>query len=137
MTCIRCEKAQLSKRKTRIRGEVKGEAFVVSLPALVCPNCRFTTVDGGDMAEYMRLVADAYRKKHKLLTSDEIRRRRSRLGMSQAQFADYTGVGVASLKRWEMGKVQDASSDELIKLRTDEKAASENLRRIQRLLRAS
>jgi DNA-binding transcriptional regulator YiaG len=85
----------------------------------------------------MRLVADVYRTKHGLLNSNEIRRWRLRLGMSQAAFADYIGVGIASLKRWEMGRIQDASSDELIRLRTDEKAAFQNLKRIQRLLRAS
>jgi len=137
MNCIQCGKAQLVKRRARVRGELKGEAFSVTLPALVCPSCGFTTVEGVDMPEYMRLVADAYRKKHRLLTSDEIRRRRQRLGMSQLRFSEYLGVGIASLKRWEMGKVQDTSSDELIRLRTDEKAASDNLKRIRRLLRAS
>ena len=137
MTCIKCGKAKLEKRKARVPGEIKGERFLVSMPALACPNCGFITVDGDDMPEYMRLVADAYRRKHNLLTSNEIRRRRQQLRMSQARFADYIGVGIASLKRWEMGKIQDTSSDELIKLRTDEKAASENLKGIQRLMRAS
>jgi putative zinc finger/helix-turn-helix YgiT family protein len=137
MNCIQCGKAQLGKRRERVRGEVRGEEFSVTLPALVCPGCGFTTVEGVDMPEYMRLVADAYRKKHKLLTSDEIRLRRQRLGMSQARFSEYLGVGIASLKRWEMGKVQDASSDELIRLRTNEKAASDNLKRIRRLLQVS
>jgi hypothetical protein len=71
MICIRCGRARLAKRRARVRGEVKDEAFAVRLPALVCPHCRFTTVEGKDMPEYMRLVADAYRRKHDLLTRVE------------------------------------------------------------------
>jgi putative zinc finger/helix-turn-helix YgiT family protein len=131
VNCIHCGKANLRKRETQLDGEIKAERFTVSMRGLVCPKCGFTTVEGEQMPEYMRLVADAYRTKHGLLTSDEIRNRRARLGMSQAEFAKYLGVGIASLKRWEMGKVQDVSSDELIKLRTDESAASRNLQAIR------
>lgn len=127
MNCIRCGKANLKRSATKIRGELRGERFAIEMGGLVCPRCGFATVEGKDMPEYMRLVADAYRSKHGLLTSEEIRERRRRAGMSQAGFADYLRVGVASLKRWEMGKVQDASSDELIRLKTDERAARQNV----------
>ncbi len=132
MNCINCGKANLRKQEAALDGEFKGERFTVRMKGLVCPKCGFTTVEGQQMPEYMRLVADSYRGQHGLLTSDEIRNRRARLHMSQAEFARYLGVGVASLKRWEMGKVQDVSSDELIKLKTDEVAAARNLRRIER-----
>lgn len=131
MNCIQCRKANLSKKPGQIPGELRGERFTVTMEALVCPKCGYRTVDGPQMAEYMRLVADAYRSKHGLLTSEQIRARRRHLGMSQAAFAEYLGVGVASVKRWEMGKVQDRSSDKLIRLRADENEASRNLKRIR------
>lgn len=131
MNCPNCGKANLRKEMTQIPGEVKGERFMVSMKGLACPKCGFTTVEGEDMSEYMRLVADAYRSKNGLLTSEDIRNRRSRLGMSQAEFATYLGVGVASVKRWELGKVQDGSSDALIRLRTDEEEARRNLERVR------
>jgi hypothetical protein len=37
------------------------------------------------------------------------------------------GVGVASLKRWELGKIQDPSSDALIRLRSDSNYATKNV----------
>ena len=117
-------------------GESKGETFAVSIPTLVCSSCGFATIDGPDMPEFMRRLGDAYRTEHGLLTSDEIRQRRQRLSMSQADFAEYLRVGVASLKRWEMGKVQDESSDELIRLRTDEGAARRNLSQIRQLVKS-
>jgi len=131
MNCRKCGKANMHKGRATIPGELKGERFTVSMEGLVCPKCGYTTVVGPHMAEYMRLVSDAYRSKHGLLTSEEIRARRARFRMSQAAFAEYLGVGIASLKRWEMGKVQDSSSEKLIRLRTDESEASRNLARIR------
>jgi putative zinc finger/helix-turn-helix YgiT family protein len=131
MNCPNCGKANLNKQKTQIPGDVKGERFSVAMEGLVCPKCGWKTVDGKNMPEYMRLLADAYRARHGLLTSDELRTRRSRLGMTQEEFARYVGVGVASIRRWEMGKVQDVSSNELIKLRTDEVDARLNLDRVR------
>jgi len=131
MNCLRCGRANLREHRASLRGEFHGEQFVVSMDGLVCPKCGYATVAGDKMAEYMRLVADAYRSAHGLLTSVEIRKHRSRMGMSQIEFADYLGVGVASLKRWEMGKVQDPSSDQLIRLKTDEEAAMRNVERLR------
>lgn len=137
MNCPNCAKANLRKANTQIAGDIKEERFVVSMEGLVCPKCGWKTVDGKNMAEYMRRLADAYRAAHGLLTSEDIRQRRLRVKMSQEDFARYLGVGVASLRRWEMGKVQDVSSNELIKLRTDEQEATRNLRTIRRLMSAA
>jgi len=135
MNCPNCARANLRKEQTQIAGHIKGERFSVSMEGLVCPQCDWKTVDGKNLAEYMRRLADAYRTAHGLLTSQDIRQRRSGLGMSQEDFARYLGVGVASVRRWEMGKVQDVSSNELIKLRTDEEEARRNLDRVRRMHR--
>jgi hypothetical protein len=58
-------------------------------------------------------VADAYRQDNELLTSDQIRSIRGSL--SQISFAQQLGVGPASVKRWELGLVQDKSNDNLIR----------------------
>ena len=65
------------------------------------------------MPEYMRKVADAYRRDHGLYTSEEIKDIRGKL--TQQRFADALGVGVASVKRWELGLVQDKGNDKLIR----------------------
>ena len=123
MNCLQCGRANLREKRATLPGKIKGERFKVTMPGLVCPVCGYTTVELKDMAEYMRLVADAYRSKHGLLTSDEIRERRKAQGMNQNQFAKHLGVGVASVKRWELGKVQDRSSDNLVRLQTDKPTA--------------
>ena len=59
------------------------------------------------------------RSRHGFLTSEEIRARRKRLGQSQREFALHTGVGLATIKRAEMGKIQDRHTDEAIRRKTD------------------
>lgn len=81
---------------------------------LKCPICGYETIEGARMAEFRRLVADEYRKEHGLLTSTQIRSLRKSLGMNQEEFAGHLGVGIASVKRWEMGKIQDRRSNDCI-----------------------
>jgi putative zinc finger/helix-turn-helix YgiT family protein len=132
MTCIKCRKTDLLEARGDFPSEIKGEPVMVSqVPCLECPNCSYRTIKGNEIAEFMRLASDAYRQKHSLLTSEEIRKRRSSLNMSQAAFANYLGgVGSASVKRWEMGKVQDKAMDKLIRVMTGAEEASDNYRKI-------
>jgi putative zinc finger/helix-turn-helix YgiT family protein len=121
MICIKCGESSLESRAAVVPAEIKGEHFQVQMDkALVCPSCSHVMVDGKDMPEYMRLSADAYRRNHRLLTSDEIRGFRNRLGMTQDQFALYLNVGVASVKRWELGKIQAKAMDRLIRVMIDQ-----------------
>lgn len=53
--------------------------------------------------------------------------------MSQKDFADRLKVGIASVKRWELGAIQDESSDRLIRLSTDVDEARLNLRELEAL----
>jgi len=112
--CINCGLADLESKLVRLAGQVRGEDYTVEMLGLECPQCGYKTIDGPAMPEYGRLLADRYRTAHGLLTSDDIRTRRERLEMSQQAFADFLGVGVASVKRWEMGKIQDPRNNALI-----------------------
>lgn len=114
---------------------VKDESVLVTqFPALVCEKCGYETIRGSDMPEYMRAAADVYRRRYGLLTSDEIRLRRGCLGYSQEEFAAYLEVGPASIKRWEMGQVQDRAMDKLIRVCTDLNDAYTNYERVERML---
>ena len=131
MRCIQCKASELENRMAEIPIKVKGEMFSVEMQAIVCPGCGYQTSDGSRMAEYMRAGADMYRVKHNRLTSSDIRtRRRSWLGMNQLEFAAYLPVSPVSVKRWELGQVQDEAMDELIRIKTDAEAARENYHRV-------
>lgn len=114
ISCIQCGQAQLEPKLVQLPGVVRGENYTVEMMGLECPRCGYKTIEGPDMPEYGRLLADHYRNAHRLLTSEEIRERRKRLDMSQQEFARFLGVGIASVKRWEMGKIQDAESNRCI-----------------------
>lgn len=126
MNCYRCGTA-MQERNAAMSGEYAGEQFEVMTPAMVCPNCDYKSLHANQIDEYTTKLSDLYREKHSLLKSKDIRQIRARLGMSQEDFARYLNVGVASVKRWELGKVQDQSSDELIRVKCILKRAEQNL----------
>ncbi len=125
MTCLNCD-GELHEQVVDFSTEVKGQQVVFSMSGLVCAACGYHTVRGEEVAEYMRRAADVYRAQNNLLTSDEIRLRRKSLGMNQEQFAAHLGVGVASVKRWEWGQIQDKALDNLIRIRTSVDDAKAN-----------
>ena len=87
----------------------------------------FKAIPTEKMGEFSLRVADKYRATHELLTSSQIKDRRLELGMSQEQFANYLGVGSSSVKRWELGQIQDRAMNTLMMLKTDVTAAEGNL----------
>jgi putative zinc finger/helix-turn-helix YgiT family protein len=94
-------------------------AELVSLTACVdvlsCSSCSESFVFGD--AELSR--HDAICRHLNRLTSSEIRAIRNGYGLSQDQFAQRTGLGSASIQRWESGSsIQQLSSDNLLKLLT-------------------
>ncbi len=130
-TCFECGVGTLMPAEVELEGSRNGESFLVATHGLRCGNCGFQTVDSKDGAEFTRRVSDAYRSKHGLLTSAEIRARREQLKMTQQQFSEYLGPGIASVKRWESGQVQERAMDELIRLKTDPDAARRNLEALE------
>lgn len=103
----------------KVQQEFRGETLEVDAPAMSCCHCGFVILAPGNLDTLRLATANAYRQRHGLLTSEEIIWRRVAMGMSQRDFAEYVGMGVASLQRWENGLiVQDKGSDLLIRERT-------------------
>lgn len=112
--CIQCGLADLEPKSIQLQGTVRGESYTVTMLGFECPHCDYKTIDGSAMPEFQRLLADEYRARHGLLTSERIRGFRRSLGMSQEQFAEHIGAGLASVKRWEMGKIQEPHNNDRI-----------------------
>jgi putative zinc finger/helix-turn-helix YgiT family protein len=132
MTCFECGLETLLISEVELPGERNGQNFIVKMVGQKCSNCGFQTIDSEQSAEFTRLVSDAYRTANGLLTSAEIVAARTRLGMNQQQFGEHLGTGPASVKRWEVGKVQERSMDELIRLKTDPQATRRMLEELER-----
>jgi putative zinc finger/helix-turn-helix YgiT family protein len=133
MTCFSCGTSKMKHGVATVKGAYRGRTYEVRTSAHVCPKCGYYLVEAVDTPELMRNLADAYRREAGLLTSDQIRAYRDSLGMSQQRFAEYLKVGAASVKRWELGAIQDAANDEHIRLKCDAEYAAENAATVKAL----
>lgn len=85
-------------------------AFV---PVLHCLNCDEQYTD--QRAEQIR--NDAVCLHLGRLTPNDLKEMRNKLGYSQEKWAQLTGIGVASIKRWESGnQIQGTASDRYLRL---------------------
>lgn len=126
MKCLHCDGEKFEEKNLRFTPEVKGEEVEVVVRSFICMDCKSPLMDTEQMNALRRAAADAYRKAHNLLTSEEIIAFRNMLGMSQTEFANYLKVGEASIKRWETYYVQDVVQNDHIRLKCDEAYAEFN-----------
>lgn len=131
MKCMHCGCEKFTEKKVRFNPTVKDEIVEVIAPAFVCSECNEALMNSEQMNFLRKVSADEYKKNHGLLTSSQIISFRESLGMSQSAFARYLSVGEASIKRWETYFIQDASQDELIRLKCDDAVAEMNFLNIQ------
>lgn len=93
-----------------------GRPYTVKLPSLSvfrCERCGAIVLD--DEAD--QKISDALRRAAGLLSPEEIRRGREKLGLTQKQLAHYLQVGEATLSRWETGgQTQQRSLDRLLRM---------------------
>ena len=126
MKCLNCNCEKFELKNIRFNPEIKGEEVEVIVPSYTCVQCQTPLMDGTQLNLLRRSAADKYRRLHNLLTSEDIIKYRSSLGMSQTAFANYLKVGEASIKRWETYYVQDVVQDDHIRLKCDEAYAEHN-----------
>jgi len=122
---------QMAEARGRLRLPVNGEDVAVpSVPHLRCPKCREVVLRFEDAR---RLNFDAiaiYRKKHGLLSADDIRAVREQFSLTQSELARLLRLGANTVSRWESGRnVQTAAMDVLIRLIRDLPASLDYLRR--------
>lgn len=85
----------------------------VNLPVRRCASCDIEFIDD----EGERIRHDAVCRHLGVLTPDEIRGIRKTHGMTRAAFAQVTGIGVATLNRWENGTVvQSLANDRYLRI---------------------
>jgi putative zinc finger/helix-turn-helix YgiT family protein len=116
--CPACGRQPLERRYIRDEFDYGPETERVrvvaeAVPVLACPACG--EIFYGPEAEqaHHRAICKALG----LLTPEQIRGVRERLGLSQGEFARLTGIGVATLSRWEQGRLmQTRSLDRYLRL---------------------
>src|SRR5260370_11058903 len=95
--------------------EHDGRAYRVEIPALTvpqCGNCQAISID--DEADQQ--ISAAFRREARLLTPEEIREGREKLGLTQKPFANLLGVGEATGSRWQTGaQIQQRAMDRVLR----------------------
>jgi putative zinc finger/helix-turn-helix YgiT family protein len=115
--CLECGSTALEERFDEETFEYGGreKPFTVTarIPSLLCTACGVRFYD--EAAEWARHEAAC--RHLGVMTPDEIRALRKRHGPTQEAFAEMTGLGVASLGRWERGAgIQNEAYDALLYL---------------------
>jgi putative zinc finger/helix-turn-helix YgiT family protein len=113
-----------------LRLPVNGEEIAVPSAAhLRCPNCDEIFLRYQDSKRLGEDAIGLYRKKHGLLSADEIRAIRERFGLTQVDLARLLRLGANTVSRWESGRnVQTAAMDMLLRLIRDLPGSVEYLR---------
>jgi putative zinc finger/helix-turn-helix YgiT family protein len=113
--CSMCE-ADREVRAGTVREEykVRGETIAVDVPRLTCGTCGESPVDDAFGDPTLHVYAE-YRRRHGLLSPEQIRAIRGKYDLSQDAFATLLGTSPATLARYEGGSLQDKAYDHLIR----------------------
>lgn len=119
----------VEKRGT-LRLPVNGEEIAVPSAAhLRCPKCHEVVLRYQDARRLSEDAVAIYRRKHGLLSADEIRALRERFKLTQAEFARLLRLGANTLSRWEAGRnAQTEAMDTLLRLIRDVPGSIDYLR---------
>ena len=116
--CPICGAGKLKKKIGMETFEYKGKTLVVpNYVTYVCPACGEAIVDSATLKESGKKLKDFQREVDGLLTGEQIKAIRLKLGLTQEQLADIVGGGLKSLARYESGQVcQSKGMDNLLRI---------------------
>jgi putative zinc finger/helix-turn-helix YgiT family protein len=117
-------------KRSTLRLPVNGEEITVpSSLHLSCPKCGEIVLRFQDAKRLHEDAIAIYRKKHGLLSADQLRAIRERFNFTQADLARLLRLGANTVSRWESGRnVQTAAMDLLLRLIRDLPGSIEYLR---------
>lgn len=116
--CGRCRQREIYPIEEEYTTEIvhDGRSYTVTLPSLRrfrCRNCGEVVLD----TEATEQISQAFRRQAGLLTPEEIRQNRKKLGLTQEELAERLSVAEATLSRWENGwQIQQRCLDKLMRL---------------------
>jgi hypothetical protein len=118
MRCVDCDSPLVSDL-VELTGPYRGREVRVRMNGLRCKACGFVTVRGRDMPQFRKLVQETYCAEEQVLQGAELQQARKEMKRAPTQelFANYLGIGVASLKRLEAGAVPERLMGEHVRMR--------------------
>lgn len=94
--------------------DVCGEAIEVDAQVLTCKECGEEFYCEELDNETLVKAYNEYRRRHKLLLSEDIRKIREQYGLSQRGFAKLLNWGDKTIRRYENGSIQDKAHNSLL-----------------------
>jgi len=119
--CSKCNKIMDVGVKKKIeKFTVKGEPIEQENDVVYCLTCGEEIFNEEYDSKNLERAYDEYRKKHNLLTSNDIKEIRKKYGLSQKDFARILGFGEVTITRYENGTIQDKANDNLMQMARNE-----------------
>jgi putative zinc finger/helix-turn-helix YgiT family protein len=118
--CTNCERMidveRIFKKETF---NVRGEPIEVEVEYTKCKECCDEVLNPAINPDPFVLAYRRYRLKHSLLQPEEINDWRKKHHLSQGELAKLTGIGIATLNRYENGALQNEAHERLLRLTMD------------------
>lgn len=95
---------------------VRGADVVVDARVAHCPDCGEALYCEDLDSATLKAAFDVYRRRHNMMTADEITRLRQTYGLSQKSLSLLLGWGEVTLHRYETGSLQDTTHDTALRL---------------------
>lgn len=115
--CSFCENGYLERKVLEETYEYKGHKITLNQPGEYCNSCEEAIFSGNDLKINKKTLHDWQTVADGFLPSDEVRRIRKKLGLTQRQAAEIFGGGPNAFSRYECGDfVQMKSTDNLLRL---------------------
>lgn len=114
-SCPVCVKGNLTEQIITEEFEYKGHK--ISIPdyhIFSCDNCSEEVVSPKSIRATEKGLTDIRRKIDGLLTSDEIKDIRKKIGMTQKELASKLGVGIKTFARYENGQVTQGKAMDIL-----------------------
>lgn len=115
--CSFCETGKLERKTKKLTFVYKGHSIDLEQPGQHCDSCGEGIVDSFDIRVTEKQLHDFRATIDKFLTSDEVRRIRTKLKLTQHQAAAIFGGGPNAFSRYERGEVRQTKAlDQLLRL---------------------
>lgn len=117
IVCLHCDGTDFVEKLVFFEPEICDETVEVCSYAHVCLDCGEPLMDADQMNRLRRNTADAYRIRHKLLTSREIIfiRKNKTLSGTRKELAAVLDVSEGDIRKWETFYVQPKEIDERLR----------------------
>lgn len=127
--CRSCKSQDVSQHSEMEAYQHKGQAYQALTDYSVCQQCGAEFITTEQIHSNEARIREARKKLDGLLSGEEIRQARVKLGLTQEDAAKVFGGGVNAFSKYERGEVaQSVAMDKLIRLAAESNLVAQRLR---------